>query len=111
MSASSPWPPPSDGIRGAVPAFRREREDLEAILRHADAVFELRRKRAIAGDRRPAVIQNLHAETAEIDHGLDGEEHSGLQRDALTGPPIMHDIRQGVEDTAKSMPAEVAHDR
>src|ERR1700742_2431460 len=80
------------GVRRAVPAFGREGEDFEAILRDADAVLELRRHRAIARDRRPAVVQHLHRIAPEIDHRLDGEEHSRLQTDALTGAPIMHDV-------------------
>ena len=52
---TSAAPASSSDVGRRVPAFGREREDFEAILRHADAVFELRRKRAVAGDRGPAV--------------------------------------------------------
>src|SRR5258706_10181602 len=98
-------------IRGRVPAFGGEREDLVALVRHADRVLELRRERAVAGDRGPAVAQDLHRVAAEIDHRLYREEHAGLQHDALTGPAVIHDVGKRVEDAPEPMAAEVAHHR
>ena len=46
---------------------------------------------------------------AEIDHRLDGEQHAGLEGDALAGPPRMDDVGLVVEDAAEAVAAEVAH--
>src|SRR5215469_451710 len=75
-------------VGGGVPSSGREGEDFEAILGDADAVLELRRKRAVARHRSPSVIQNLYRVAAKIDHRLDGEEHAGLQHDALPRPAV-----------------------
>src|SRR4029077_11597060 len=87
----------------------RQREDFEAVSRHADRMLELCRQRTVAGHRGPAVGQDLHMRLAEIDHGLDGEEHAGLQRHALAGPADMNDVGLVVEHAAQAVAAEVAH--
>ena len=46
---------------------------------------------------------------AEVDHRLDGEEHAGLQFDALAGAPDVDDVRLVVEHAPEAMAAEVAH--
>src|SRR4051794_7240768 len=46
----------------------RQRENLDAVLRDADRMLELRRQRAVAGHRGPAVRQDLYVRLAEIDH-------------------------------------------
>src|SRR5258706_12803516 len=96
---------------GARASLGGEREDLVALVRHADRVLELRRERAVAGDRGPAVAQDLHRVAAEIDHRLSGQEHAGFQHDALTGPAVMHDVGKRVEDAPEPVAAEVAHHR
>src|SRR4051812_42623841 len=67
----------------------RQREDFDTGRGHADRMLELRRQRAIARHRGPAVGQDFYMRLAEIDHRLDGEEHAGLQHHALAGPPDM----------------------
>ena len=89
-------------------AARRQSEYFDARFGHADRVFELRRHRAVAGDRGPAVGQDLHMRPAEIDHRLDREEHAGLQHDALAAPAIMEDVGLVVEQAAEAMAAEIA---
>src|SRR5882762_8303429 len=61
-----------------------EGEDLVAGLGDADGMFALGRQRLVAGDRRPAVGQQLHRIFAEVHHRLDGEEHARPQQ--LAGP-------------------------
>src|SRR4029079_14357806 len=87
----------------------RQREDLDAGRGHAARMLELRRQRAVARHRGPAVGEDLHMRLAEIDHRLDGEEHAGLQRHAFAGPADMYDVRLVVEQAAQPMAAEIAH--
>src|SRR6185437_6059264 len=87
----------------------RQREYLHAIVRHADRMLELRRQRAVAGDRGPAVREYLHMRLAEIDHRLDGEENAGPQRHALAGAADMDDVGLVVEQPAQAVAAEIAH--
>src|SRR5207342_1075951 len=87
----------------------RQREDLDAGCGHADRVLELRRQRAVARHRGPAVGQDFHMRLAEIDHRLDREEHAGLQHHALAGAADMDDVRFVVEHAPEAMAAEIAH--
>jgi len=98
-------------IRRLVQALRREGEYLDAGFRDADAVLELCRERAVARHRRPAVVQYFHAEAAEIDHGLDGEEHSGFQAQPVAGLAVMNDVGQGMENPTDAVTAEIPHYR
>src|SRR5580658_261503 len=101
--------PLSGRIRRLVEAVGRQRENLDAGLGDADAMLELRRQRAVAGHRGPAVGQHLHMGAAEIDHRLDGEEHARLEHDALARPADMDDVRLVVEQPAQAVAAEIAH--
>src|SRR5437879_11674340 len=47
--------------------------------------------------------------TAEIDHGLDREEHAGPQHDALACPAHVDDVGLVVEQAAATVPAEIPH--
>src|ERR1700749_450929 len=60
-------------------ALGREREDLVAGLRDTDRVLELSREGLIAGDRGPAVVENLGLGAPGVDHGLHREDHAGFQ--------------------------------
>src|SRR3954468_5003442 len=93
----------------AVEPFGGEREDFHAAVGHGDGVLELRRERTVAGHGGPAVGEHLHVRTAEIDHRLDGEEHAGLEHDALASAADMDDVGLVVEQPAKAMAAEIAH--
>src|SRR5439155_25993951 len=79
-------------VRRPVAALRGSGENLDAGFGYTDTVLELRGGRAVARYRRPAVVQNLHAVAAEIDHRLDGEEHAGLETERVTGTAVMHDV-------------------
>ena len=78
-------------------------------LRHADRVLELRRQRAVARHRGPAVGQHLHMRAAEIDHRLDGEEHAGPQHDAFAGRGRRARCWARRGTAAEAVAAEVAH--
>src|SRR5262249_61041609 len=67
------------------------------------------RRRPDAGDGGPAVGQALQVGAAEIDHGLDGEQHAGLEYHALAAPPDMDDIGLVMEQPAEPVAAEVAN--
>ena len=47
---------------------------------------------------------------AEIDHGLDGENHPRREHGAFSWRAVMQDIRLVVENEADAMAAEIAHD-
>src|SRR3954469_13721757 len=96
-------------VRRLVPALGRQGENLHAGFGDTDRMLELGRQRTIAGDRGPAVAQHLHAIAAQIDHGLDGEEHAGLQGNAAAGLAVMDNVGQGVEHLAQAVATEVAH--
>src|SRR5665811_206610 len=87
----------------------RQGKNLDAGRGHADRMLELRRQRAVARHRGPAVGQDFDVRLAEIDHRLDGEEHAGLQHHAFAGPADMDDVRLVVEHAAEAMAAKVAH--
>src|SRR3978361_1108442 len=87
----------------------RQRKNLDAGRGHPDRMLELRRQRAVAGHRGPAVGQDFDMRLAEIDHWLDGEEHAGLQHHAFAGPADMDDVRLGMEHASQAVAAESAH--
>src|SRR4051794_5392093 len=72
-------------------------------------MLELRRQRAVAGHRGPAVGEDFDMRLAEIDHRLDGEEHPGFQGHALAGTADMDDVRLVMEHAPEAMAAEIAH--
>jgi hypothetical protein len=74
---------------GSVEAAWRKRENLAAVGSNPDRVFVLRRKRAIARYRSPAVRQNLHMRPTEIDHRLDREDHAFPQFGAFVRATIV----------------------
>jgi len=65
----------------------------------------------IGGDDRPAVGQAADAGLAGVDHRLDGEDHSGLQLEAGTGPAVMQHLRVLMELGADTVATEFAHHR
>src|SRR5882757_10899625 len=97
---------PGPGLLGVA---LRQRKNLDAVGGDADRMFELRRQRAVAGHRGPAVGEDFDVRLAEIDHRLDGEEHARFQRHALAGPAYMDDVRLVVEHAPEPMAAEISH--
>ena len=91
-----------------MPAARGIGENFAAVLRHADTVFELRRKRPVARHGRPAVGQHFDMRLAEIDHRLDGKQHSGLQHRAFAGIAVMENVGAVVENQTEPVPAKIA---
>src|SRR5690606_11434239 len=103
---------------GAISALRVGRavetrwrfgENLAAICRDTDRMFELGGEGAVARYGGPAIGEDFHARFAEIDHRFDGEEHAFLQRCALSLAAIVEHIRRIMEDAAKTMAATLAH--
>src|SRR5271170_3708507 len=103
--------PRAKRIRRAVQAGGRDREDLIAGGGYADGVLELRRQRAVLGDRGPAVAQNLHLPASSVDHRLDGEDHSLVHNGPLVGLAVVQDRRGIVKDAAHTVAAKVSHHR
>jgi hypothetical protein len=94
-----------------VQARGRQGEDLDAGLGDADRMLVLRRQRAVARHRCPAILHQRHIAPAEIDHRLDGEDHAGAQFFALPAPAEVEDVRRVVKDAAKPVAAESLDDR
>ncbi len=72
-------------------------------------MFELGGERAVAGHRRPAVVEHLAVGPADVDHRLDGEEHAGPELRPGPRPAGVDDLRRIVEDPAHAVAAEIAH--
>src|SRR5262245_32501115 len=95
----------SDGRRLVLP----ERQHLDAVVGHEHGVLELRRERAVDGDRGPAVVEDLGLPVAEVDHRLDREGHARQQRLAGAGLAVVEDRGRGVEDPADAVAGDLAH--
>src|SRR5262249_17749077 len=67
-------------------------------------------KALVLGDGGPAVIEDLGAWAAEIEHRLDREYHAWLQPFALAGLAVVQDVRRIVEDAPEAGAAEFAPD-
>ena len=80
-----------------------------AGLGDSDAVFELRRQRAVAGDGGPAVVEQFAVGAADVDHRFDGEEHAGTKLGAGAGAACVDDVGTVVEQAAEAMAAKIAH--
>src|SRR5690606_4925139 len=88
-----------------------DRKNLVTRIGYKNAVLPLGRQAMVAGDHRPAVGQGADILASGIDHGLDGEDHSGLEFLARAGPAIVQNLRVLVELAADSVAAIFAHDR
>src|SRR5215203_4210185 len=73
-------------------------------------MLELGGKRAVARDGRPAVVEQLHVGTADVDHRLDGEEHARTELGTGAGAAGVDDLGAVVEQAANAVAAEVADD-
>ena len=89
-------------------ALGAQGEYLATILGDTDRMFELGRKRAVAGDRGPTVVEQFHVGPADIDHWLDSEKHSGPQLGAGTWPADMDDLGRIMKHPAEAMAAPEA---
>src|SRR5690606_40503977 len=74
-------------------------------------MFVLRGQRAVAGNRGPAVGENLYVRLAEIDHRLDGENHARTHFRPLILLSVVKNVGGIVEKPSDAMTAEIAHDR
>src|SRR5204862_943566 len=66
----------ASGVGRGIEPGRAPGEDLAAVLGDPDRMLELGGKASIAGDRGPAVVEDLGGGLADVDHRLDGEEHA-----------------------------------
>ena len=73
-------------------------------------MLELGGERAVAGDRGPAVVEQLHVGAADVDHRLDGEDHARLQFGAGAGAAGVDHFGAVVEQPADAVAAEIADD-
>jgi hypothetical protein len=84
-------------------------EDLAAVLRDEDGVLELGGERAIAGEDGPLVVEDLNVVAADVDHGLDGEDHARLQAEPFAPLAVVRDRRGLVEFPADAVAGVVPH--
>jgi hypothetical protein len=66
---------------------------------------------AIFGDHGPAVRQKLHISFAGVDHGFDGEGHTGLKGYPGAGCTIVQDLRVFMEAATDPVTAVLLHHR
>src|SRR5262249_27129852 len=85
------------------------RHHLAARFRDHERVLELRRQRAVDGDRGPLVLEHFDLERADVDHRLDREAHARTHAVAL--PPLadVRDLRWLVKAPADPVADERAH--
>ena len=83
----------------------RKRKNLVSLLGHADGMFVLGRQRAVPGDGRPTVVEDFDVRPAEIDHRFYGEDHAGLQFEAVAGVAVMEDIGNVVKQARVALGA------
>src|SRR5690606_7220914 len=101
---------PCSAVRRPVEAGGAGGENLAAILSDADRMFELGGERAVAGDRRPAVVADLRRRLADVDHRFDREAPAGLQLGTSAGAAGVDHFWRIVEDAAEAVAAEIADD-
>ena len=92
-------------------ALGREREDLESVGRYPNRVLELCRQRLVPRHGDPVVRKHLHIRASQIDHLLDGEDHTLSQFRTWSGTSEIQDIRGIVKYSADAGGAEVTEHR
>src|SRR5688572_24797703 len=102
--------PGRQSVRRLVEPGGTPGEDLAAVLGDADAMLELGGEAAVAGDGGPAVVEQFDRRLADVDHRLDGEEHSGPELRPGAGAAGVDDLGRIVEDAAEAVAAEIADD-
>ena len=86
-------------------------QDLRAVLGHGHGVLVVGGQAAVAGDGRPAVLEDLDLVAPRGDHGLDGQGHPRPDlRPASRRPEIRH-LGLLVEGPADAVSDELADDR
>src|SRR5687768_8430364 len=96
----------------AIRASRRPAcQHVGAVLRHRDGVLEVRREAPVAGDGRPAVVQDPHLVGPHGHHGFDGEHHPGSELWPAAGVAEVRHLRLLVERPADPVADEGADDR
>ena len=74
-------------------------------------MLELSRRLAVAGAGGPAVaLVDFNAVGADVEHGLDGEQHPGYELHALTQLAEVEDVRRHVELLAQTVADELPDD-
>src|SRR5579864_2955390 len=104
--------PLGDGsaIGRPVKPTRALRKYLAAGLGDPDRMLELGGERSVPCNGGPAVVENLHVGAADVDHRLDGEDHSGLELGAGAGTSSMHHLGAVVEQASDAVTAKVTND-
>lgn len=65
---------------------------------------------AVQGDHRPLVFENARLGGSQVDHGLDGESHAGLETRTFALFAVVRHLGLFVELSADTMTDEFAHD-
>ena len=93
----------SDGfLRGAG-------ENLRLVFGDEDGVLEMGGRLAIGGDDGPAVGELADLRAAQVDHGLDGDGHAGLEL-GFDLAAVVGDVRFLVQGSANAVPHKFADD-
>jgi hypothetical protein len=80
-----------------MPPLGAGRKYLTTIVSNADAMFELRAQGAVAGYRRPAIVEHFAGGLADVDHRFNREDHAGAKLWTRAGATDMDDFGGVVE--------------
>src|SRR6266545_3680863 len=90
--------------------LRQSGQDLGAVLGDRDGVLEVGGEAAVGGDRRPVVLEHAHLPGSRSHHGLDGQDHPGLEHRAAAGLAEIRDLRLFMQLAANAVAHERPHD-
>ena len=65
---------------------------------------------AVRGDRRPAVLEDLYVGCAEVDHGLDGQNHARFEARSLASRAEIRELRVFVHALTDAVSDKLAND-
>src|SRR6202047_3500125 len=85
-------------------------QHLGAIFCYGDGVLEVGAVAAVDGNRGPAVLEDADFRAAGVDHGLDGQNHAGLEARAFAGVAEVGDLGVLVHGATDSVADELADD-
>ena len=81
------------------------------MLGDENGVLPLCGQTMVFGHRCPAIAQHFHVAFADVDHGLDGENHAGFDEFAGATFAKMHHVWFFMEFRADAVTAKFSHDR
>ena len=85
-----------------------KRENFRPPVSGEHSVFEMSGRQTIGGDHGPAIGERLDAIGAEVDHGLDGKGHAGLDLVSCAAAAEVWDLRLFMHRPTDSVAHKIA---